>query len=93
MIRPEPVPDMVSTGTCVAEDTALVKGGSHDLSMATSIFLSTGYLVGDRLAARCCEFREVGSRYREWEGIGVRWGERKLAGCARGGSRLDGLLF
>lgn len=81
---------MVSTGTCTAGGR---KAGPISISAwrLASILpcrvVPTGRLEGDRLAARCWEWRWNCSRCWAWEGIGVRWGDKKPAGWARGGSR------
>lgn len=60
VIKPEPVPDIVSTGIETPGDVTLCEvliSASIFLSMATTLFLPEGLLVGERLEARCCGFR------------------------------------
>lgn len=83
VMSPEPVPDMVSTGTGIPG--ALVGGRSTSEERGPSILLlplAKDLLVGERLAARCWGWRWNCKRYWAWDGIGVRCGERKLGVCA-----------
>lgn len=76
----------------MAEGTSKSGWRFPSIILASLVLLPAGPLVGDKLAARCCGWRWNWRRCWEWEGIGVRWGDRKPAGCARGGSRLSAEL-
>lgn len=95
MISPEPVPEIVSTGTCIPGGRKAGRISTSVWRLASilpSLLLPTGPLDGDRLAARCCAWYWNCSWCCAWEGIGVRWGDKKPAGWARGGSRLSAEL-
>lgn len=60
VIKPEPVPEIVFTGIETPADVTLWDRSYSDasimLSIAASFLVPSGYLGGDRLEARCCEF-------------------------------------